>query len=58
MPIIGKAEPAMEKPSMAHSEQILIDMRSEGIRPKMKMPKPMELNTSSRARRVIFHSPP
>ena len=40
MPITGKAEPAREKLSTAHSEQTLIDMRSEGNKPKAKTPKP------------------
>ena len=33
--------------STAHSEQTLIDMRSEGNKPKAKTPKPIEPNTSS-----------
>ena len=45
MPMMGKAEPAMEKLSTAHSEHTLIDMRSEGIRPKTNTPKPCEAIT-------------
>ena len=34
MPAIGNAEPHMEIESTDHSDEILIDMRSDGIRPK------------------------
>ena len=45
MPITGKAEPAREKLSTPQREQILMDMRSDGIRPKINTPKPMEATT-------------
>ena len=38
--MMGKAEPAIEMLSTAHSEQMLMDIRSDGMSPKTKMPKP------------------
>jgi len=46
MALSGNAVPAVVKLSTAHSEQILIDMRSEGARPNAKMPKAWEAMTA------------
>ena len=45
--LIGNAAPTVVKLSTAHNEQILIDMRSEGSKPNMKMPKAWEASTVS-----------
>ena len=58
IPRMGNAEPHIEMLSTDHSELILIDMRSEGIRPKAKMPKPSELATCKSVRRTMLHVPP
>ena len=58
MPATGNAEPHIEMPSTIHSELILIDMRSEGISPKAKMPKPIEAATCKRVSRTMLHTPP
>ena len=45
MAATGKVAPQTLTPSTPQSELILIDMRREGISPKMKMPKPSLANT-------------
>ena len=54
----GKAVPEVVKLSTAHSEQILIDMRNEGISPKMKTPKACALKTVNSPSSTIDHVPP
>ena len=54
----GKVEPAIEMLSTAHNEEILIDMRNEGIRPKAKMPKPCDANTCIRPKSTSIHGLP
>ena len=58
MPATGKADPHMEMLSTDHSDEILIDIRIEGIRPKAKMPKPRPADTCKRVSHTIFHTPP
>ena len=58
MPRMGKAEPHIDKPSTDHSELILIDMRSEGIIPNVKIPKPSEAATCKRVSLTMLHVSP
>ena len=58
MPAMGKAEPHIEMESTDHNEQILIDIRSDGIRPKAKMPKPSPADTYNSVSRTMLHTPP
>ena len=55
---MGKAEPAVEKLITDHSEQMLSDMRSEGNRPKMKMPKPWAAKMVRSVKRSMGTMPP
>ena len=54
----GKVAPQMEKLTTPHSEQILIDIRSEGISPKAKMPQHWQANTLRMPSRMIGSAPP
>ena len=47
MASVGNAVPTIEKLSTPQSEQMLIDMRSDGNSPNMKMPNPCAANTAS-----------
>jgi hypothetical protein len=58
MAVTGKVEPMTEKLSAAHNEQILIDMRREGINPKANVPNPCPLITARKASRRILSIPP
>ena len=40
----GNVAPHVVNPNIAQSEQTLMDIRSDGTIPKMKIPKPMEDN--------------
>ena len=55
---MGNAEPAIDMLSTAHSELILIDIRSEGISPKAKMPKPCDANTCISPKSTNIHGLP
>jgi hypothetical protein len=48
----------MEKLTTPHNEQILIDMRNEGISPKAKMPKHWQESTLRMPNRMIGSAPP
>ena len=54
----GKVAPLVEKLIIAHSEQILIDMRREGIRPKAKMPNAWADSTASSPVKRLGTMPP
>ena len=48
----------MEKLTTPQSEQMLIDMRRDGIRPKAKMPKHWQDNTLRMPNKMIGAAPP
>ena len=54
----GKAEPTNEKLSTAHSADTLIDIRSDGNRPNVKMPNAWEERTVRTASNSIGMEPP
>ena len=54
----GKAVPTSEKLNTAHSEQVLIDILSDGISPNINAPKPCEAVTASSPSNRICHVPP
>ena len=58
MAMRGKAAPQVEKLSTPQREQILMDMRREGMRPKMKTPKPCDEMTARSPRSMMSHVPP
>lgn len=54
----GKVAPQAEKPITAHSEQILIAMRKDGINPNMNTPKPIDDTTVNTTKQKILNPPP
>ena len=48
----------MEKLTTAHNEQMLIDIRNDGISPNAKMPKHWHANTAKSPKSMIGTTPP
>ena len=54
----GNVAPQMEKLITPHSEQMLIDMRNDGVRPKANTPKLWHANTERRPKSKMGTAPP
>ena len=54
----GKVAPQAEKPSTAHNEQILIDIRKDGISPKANAPNPCAASMVNTPSNSIIPMPP
>ena len=54
----GYVAPPVEKLTTAHSEQILIDILNDGIRPNAKTPNPCADITARKPRSSIVNTPP
>lgn len=54
----GNVAPHVVNPNIAQSEQTLMDIRSDGTIPKMKIPKPMEDRTANNPNSISIHTPP
>ena len=55
---MGNVVPTIEKLSTPHSEQMLMDIRSDGMRPNMKTANPCAAMTERMPSNSRFHTPP